>query len=135
MNPYAGEFAADPSDFEEEPFADARRVGQLVGQQIYKPWNFARRVVDVDDGEHLHGEQRLVAAALADPRWQFRTADGIAAATGLALAVIERTLERGDISRRPYGRPHADLYTARGRPISLRERLSLWSSFVAKRPL
>lgn len=111
------------------------RVGQLVGQHVYKPLGGVERVRSEATEVRslsLDAECKQVATALRNPNWDFRTLDGIARETGLSRATVKRLLTEHDISRRPFGRPDAELFTARDRPVSWRERLSLWSAFVAK---
>lgn len=71
-------------------------------------------------------QAELVAAALNDPRWDFRTIDGIAAETRLPPEVVQRVIAdnpafaRKSVATDEEGR---ELYTARRRSVSLRERL------------
>ena len=76
-----------------------------------------------------------VLAALADPRWDFRSIPAIARATGLSEPQVEEVLERNpDLIRRSlisgaHGRP---LYTLRSRKKSWRERLDNLRAFLTK---
>jgi hypothetical protein len=66
-----------------------------------------------------------VVAALADPRWDFRTVSGIVRSTGLQEDVVRRILAdlgdavRGPVVPDPAGR---DLYTLSSRPPRRREK-------------
>jgi hypothetical protein len=81
-----------------------------------------------------HGVPRngsgAVVKALRDPRWDFRTAEGIGKATRMPAQEVEailRRLVRTRIARvspapAPDGRP---LFALARRPVTVRERLSL----------
>lgn len=82
----------------------------------------------VDDGE------REVFEALKDPRWDFRTIDGIASSTKLDPTRVSQTIERyPDLIRRssvpgPNGK---DLFTLR-KDLSPREALSVARGAISK---
>jgi hypothetical protein len=79
--------------------------------------------------------QDLVRKALRDPRWDFRTVEGIAKQTGLSEdAVAEALADLGDEVRKSdvpdaVGRP---LFTHRSRPVPMQERMSKLRNFLAK---
>lgn len=125
-----------PGEYGDLGFDIPRRVGQIIGQQTYEPRSRLERVGQMAVPEiYTPGhEAHLVAQALKNPNWDFRTLGSIAAETGLPRPTVERLLADNNLSRRPFGRPDADLFTAKDRPVSWRERLSLWGSFLAKRP-
>jgi hypothetical protein len=80
-------------------------------------------------------QERRIFEALSDARGDFRTAEGLARATGLTaaniLAVIKKYphLIRRSIVPDNHGRA---LYTLRSRPVSIRERLAEARLFISK---
>jgi hypothetical protein len=129
-------YSVEPTDFDES-FDLPTRFGQFIEQHPYKPLGVERGLAPSTshaEAVTANTECQRVAQALRVPEWDFRTLDGIAGETGLARVTVEHWIAANDISRRPYGRPAAELFTAKERPVTWRERLSLWSSFVAKRP-
>lgn len=78
---------------------------------------------------------KSVFEALADPRWDFRTVQGIANETGLSEDTVRIILDshpnlvrQSSVPDR-YGRP---LFTLRGRPINRQERIALLRMLVTK---
>ena len=66
-----------------------------------------------------------VRAALANPRWDFRTVDGIAKETKLHADQVRQILDSMDSEVRiAEGRNHRVLYTLKSRPVTVREILS-----------
>jgi hypothetical protein len=70
-------------------------------------------------------ERQLIEEALADPRWTYRTADGIAEQTHLNLSKVRELLEVPEVARRAVvatadGR---DLYAAAGTRLTIREQI------------
>lgn len=75
-----------------------------------------------------------VRAALADRRFDFRRPETIAEEVDLPVREVESILLKGNIARRPWGRPTATIFTAAEKPVTFRERISLVDVFLAKRP-
>ena len=68
------------------------------------------------------GEWSKVLAALADPRWDFRTIGGIARVTGLDPRRVEHLIRRHRSEvRQTLSRDREILYTLGSRPRRLRE--------------
>lgn len=66
-----------------------------------------------------------VRAALANPRWNFRTVDGIAKEAQLHADQVRQVLDnKGSEIRIAEGRNHRVLYTLSSRPVTAREILS-----------
>ncbi len=82
-----------------------------------------------------HEAWSKVRAALSDPRWDFRTVDGLARETGLGASDILGLLEahrhevRRAVSRDRKGRA---LYTTKSWPVGLREVIADLQAFAAK---
>ena len=76
-----------------------------------------------------------ILEALSDPKWDFRTIEGIARDTGLSKAEVKEVIERHPhlIRKSPItnGRK-VSLYTLRERPAKLRERLANMQVFLTK---
>ena len=74
-----------------------------------------------------------VRQALSNPRWDFRTIDGIARETKLPQEEVERALaEHQELFRRSYlTRDGQPLYTLREKPENIRERLAELRDFLA----
>ena len=76
-----------------------------------------------------------IQAALEDPRWNFRTVEGISRDTGLNAACISDLLEehqpevRRAVSRDRKGRV---LYTIKPWPVSIREVIADLHAFASK---
>jgi hypothetical protein len=71
-------------------------------------------------------DANVVKAALEDPRWDFRTIDGLAHALGLPADAIRAVLAaRTDLARKSVmtDRHGRELYTSAGRKMKARERL------------
>jgi hypothetical protein len=75
-----------------------------------------------------------VREALNDEQWDFRTVPGLVNSTGLPEEAVRAALETPGIARRPWRRCATELFTSADRPVSVRERLSLLDTFIAKRP-
>jgi len=79
--------------------------------------------------------ERKVFEALSDPRWDFRTVEGIGKATNLnATQVLSVLSKHPDLVRESsipdrYGNR---LYTLRSRPVRSQEKLALARAFVIK---
>ena len=66
-----------------------------------------------------------VRAALANPRWDFRTVDGIAKEVHLNPDQVRQVLDSmGSEVRIAKGRDYRTLYTLKSRPVTAREILS-----------
>lgn len=77
----------------------------------------------------------LVDRALRDPKWDFRTVEGIARETGLSEERVERLLhENADKVRRAYvtDRKGRLLFTFKGKDVSVRETVANTVAFLAK---
>jgi phosphatidylserine/phosphatidylglycerophosphate/cardiolipin synthase-like enzyme len=85
----------------------------------------------------LDPNERKVFEALADPSWDFRTAEGIAKATGLAQSQIRAILlaypdlVRTSAVRDRKGR---ELFTLRSRPPSIKQFFAEGRGFITKSP-
>lgn len=78
-------------------------------------------------------ELQLVRAALADPRWDYRTVAGIVRDTGLSEARVRRVLDQPGLVRTPlFADSDRQLVTLLDRKPSLRERYNRWRAFAAK---
>ena len=73
-----------------------------------------------------------VHAALKDPRWDFRTVEGIAKETALEPDLIIRVLEahRSDI-RQTISRDRRTIYTLKSRPKKMREVIADIQTFAS----
>lgn len=67
------------------------------------------------------GEWSKVLAALADPRWDFRTIGGIARVTGLDPGRVEHLIRRHRSEVRQTLSRDREIYTLGSRPRKLRE--------------
>lgn len=68
------------------------------------------------------GEWRRVRKALEDPRWDFRTVEGIARDAGLDPARVKRLLDRHrSETRQTVSRDRKIIYTLKSRPMKMRE--------------
>lgn len=79
-------------------------------------------------------KERIVIDALADPRWDFRTTEGIAKNTGIDEAEVKAILEKSNLIRKspvPDERGR-ELYTLRTRPVSTRENLAVAQRALTK---
>lgn len=79
--------------------------------------------------------EREVFEALSDPRWEFRTIEGISRQTKLPPDEVERTLkDYAGFVRKSLVPDHRarDLYTLRSRPITRNEILAAIRTFVTK---
>ena len=82
-----------------------------------------------------HDAWSRIQAALSDPRWDFRTVDGLSRETGLNAADIQELLEenrhkvRRAVSRDRKGRA---LYTTKSWPVGPREVIADLQAFAAK---
>ena len=74
-----------------------------------------------------------VRAALANPKWDFRTVEGVARETGLDAGSVERLIEqhRSEV-RQTWSRERRVIYTLRSRAKELREILADVQMFVSK---
>jgi len=73
------------------------------------------------------GVQAKVIDALAEPTWDFRTADGISEETGIPVDVVSEVLSgRRDAIRVSHApdRHGRLVYTLRDRPVTVREGLA-----------
>lgn len=141
MNPLYS--TAESSNFDDTSFEVPMRKGEAIGGI---PWHLpakSRSTRSASAGESAHALEHdtsahdscgAVAQALSDTRWDFRTVKGIAAETGLDQDTVKHVLEEHRLGRKPWGRRSDDRYTRRDRPVSMRERLSLLTSYIAKRP-
>jgi len=80
-------------------------------------------------------DARRVFEALADPKWDFRTIDGLAQSTSLPEQRIEQILEkyRQFVRQSPVlDRRGHELYTLSARGSTLRELLSTARAFISK---
>lgn len=78
-------------------------------------------------------EWSKVHAALANPKWDFRTVQGIAQETGLDPERVERLIERHPSEiRRTLSRDRRIIYTLKSRPRKLREILAEIHMFLSK---
>jgi hypothetical protein len=83
----------------------------------------------------VDGEWERVHEALSDPRWDFRTVDGIARSTGLSeeevAAILDRYKDevRQSVVPDRHGRA---LYTLRSRPKKAQEWLAEIRAYLAK---
>jgi hypothetical protein len=82
------------------------------------------------DGHYVPSEEErlvnLVFAALSDPRWEFRTAEGLASELDLTQEQVRQILEsHGEFVRRSVAtdRLGRDLYTTHTRKPTIREKL------------
>ncbi len=77
-----------------------------------------------------------VANALRDPRWDFRTVEGICSETGIPLERVSRILATLPSVRKSLlpDRRGRELFTDRRRPVKMREWLALLRAFIAKTP-
>jgi hypothetical protein len=115
-----------------------------LGQAIYSSRGvvvkgYKVKVYDPSAQVAVHGglsreDVQAVEDELKNPDWDFRRPSSIGASTGLPVDVVAHILKTRRIARRPWGRPAAELFTRADRPVSLRERLSLFGLFLAKRP-
>lgn len=77
----------------------------------------------------------LLYAALMDPRWDFRTIDGLANELRLSHDVVLRLVEgHPDVARRSVLNDHEgrELFTAKNRPATVRERLERFRWILAR---
>lgn len=143
-SPYSTAVSTDLELDEDMSFVIPTRKGEAIGGI---PWRLPvrshttpRREAATSAHEtaahdiSAHDGCEAVERALSDSRWDFRTVKGIAEETGLAADTVKHLLEEHQLARTPWGRMEDNRYTARDRPVSLRERLSLLVSYVAKRP-
>lgn len=100
-------------------------------------WNLPRRLCN--DGHPVPStEERLlglIGSAMADERWPFRTADGLAAELRVSADLIRRLLEvHPDLARRSVmnDRRGRELYTAAQRTRGVRERLEEFRWLLAR---
>lgn len=100
-------------------------------------WNLPRRLCN--DGHPVPStEERLlglIGSALADERWPFRTADGLAAELHVSADLVRRLLEyHPDLARRSVmnDRRGRNLYTAAQRTPGVRERLEEFRWLLAR---
>jgi hypothetical protein len=140
-----GEGIAKQVGLPEQEVADAlillgdqvRRIEgpETEGRVLFKWKGHLPANIESTNGKNLTDRKQLVIRALADPRWDFRTIDGIAADTGLSedeVAAILTSL--GDEVRRsevPDKKGRA-LFTLRSRPVTAMERLAKLRNFLAK---
>ena len=85
--------------------------------------------------EDLDQDAQAVFRALSDPKWDFRTVDGIARETRLAETEITRILENNPKHFRKSlvpDRNRRTLYTLTSRPPSWQERLATLRAFATK---
>lgn len=78
-------------------------------------------------------ELETLESALADNRWDFRTAEGLAADLDVAPeAVLQAFQEHPEIVRRSVLTDQAgrELYTAQNRPLTWRERIERFRSVL-----
>ena len=74
-----------------------------------------------------------VHAALANPKWDFRTIGGVARETGLDEESVERLIgQHGSEVRQTLSRERQIIYTLRSRPKKLREILAEIQMFASK---
>jgi hypothetical protein len=78
--------------------------------------------------EAQESEEKAVLAALEDPKWEFRTVDGIATTTGVSAAKVEDILNR----RREWVR-ESNIRDEKGRRLfTLRSRPKTWREILAE---
>ena len=78
--------------------------------------------------------KRPIFEELSDPRWDFRTIRGIASATGINESQVQKVVEsHSDLIRKSYvpNKAGEALFTLRGKPVKLRERLAEMRMYLA----
>ena len=78
-------------------------------------------------------EWSKIYSALKDPKWDFRTVEGIATDTGLDPKCVERLLDqhRSDIRQR-MSRDRRIIYTLKSRPMKMREIIADLQVYASK---
>ncbi len=82
-------------------------------------------------------KEKAVFAALANPEWDFRTVQGIAAETHLAEDEVRQIIERhADLVRKAevLDKRGRELFTLGSRPVSVQEKLAALRAFFTKSP-
>ena len=80
-------------------------------------------------------EERKVLQAVASPKWDFRTLDGISKDTGLPQTKIQEILDKYPQLVRKSAVPDRrgrELYTLKSRPVKGQEILAIVRTFVSK---
>jgi hypothetical protein len=80
-------------------------------------------------------KERKVFEALADPKWDFRTIEGISETTGVSKPEVKHILRRYPklVRESPVpDRQGRQLFTLRSRPQKAQELMSEFRSFVTK---
>ena len=121
-------------------FANPSRWMYLAGTHDWKepdePDDFQEVDIYLGGNGGGRGQSAMdnVRAALIDPRWEFRTVEGIARDTGLAEVEVRLVLQLlGNEVRRPLSPDSEDreLYTLASRRPSLKERYNRFRSQIA----
>lgn len=78
------------------------------------------------------GDWTKVHAALKDPRWDFRTVEGIAKETALEPDLVKRVLETHHSEvRQTVSRERQKIYTLKSRPKKMREVIADIQTFAS----
>lgn len=125
-----------------EPMGDAIRDLSIVIGRLNAQVSETELVAGADTFDHVGesetsavSELDLVLQALNDPKWDFRTVDGICRSTGLAREVVVDVVSSNPASVRPSLVPSPDgrtLYTSADKSVTIRERLALARLMLTK---
>jgi hypothetical protein len=123
------------NDYPKSNFSYGRGIQQEQVEDVVRqsPLERTRGVGEMEEQVEL--QDQPVINALSNPKWQFRTVAGIAKETGLPEDEVVRVLAKYPRLVRHSLVPDRSgqaLYTFRGRPVGLKERLSVLQVLLTK---